>query len=310
MSKFVLTILVSIVMGIMARIYMIRIDHRQYPSYPQGLVSHITLGMIAAFLGSVALPALLEKEFAAVTFLALAAQQFRDVRNMERQSLDNIEETELVPRGTAYIEDIAKAFEARNYMVIITSLMTSISIYFAQWLKFNVYIQVFSGIALGGLTMMVLKKLLRRQLIVDIADVYPAKIRFDGPILIINDVVIMNIGLKESRKIYEERGIAVEIVPKDANASATLGNVGQRQAIQHNASIQLGIRKDTDEPDFTPIARRNSNNGSIVMALIPMQKPDVNLLIKAVKRTPVLETAKRKPLGSKTAFGTPNNRED
>ncbi len=301
MHNFGISIITSLIMGLLARIYMIRIDHRQYPSYPQGLISHLTLGLIAAFLGSVALPALVDKEFSAVTFLALAAQQFREVRNMERQSLDNIEPTELVPRGTAYIEDIAKAFEARNYMVIIISLITSVTIYILKLLKISIYFQVFFGVLLGFIAILFLKKMLRRQLIMEIAEVRPAKIYFEGPLLMVNNVVIMNIGLKRSRKIYEERGIAVEIIPKDANASATLANIGQRQAIQHNTAIQLGIRKDIDEPDFTPIARRNSDNGSLVMAIIPM-KPDIDLLIEAVKRTPVLETAKRKPLESKVGY--------
>ena len=111
MEQILYNIVPSIIMGIIARFHMMRVDSRQYPTYPQGVLSHLTLGAIAAVLGSVALPSLIEKEFSAVTFLALAAQQFRDVRNMERESLDNIESTELVPRGTAYIEDIAKAAE-------------------------------------------------------------------------------------------------------------------------------------------------------------------------------------------------------
>lgn len=298
MENFSVIIIPSLVMGLLARLYMIRIDHRQYPSYPQGLISHLTLGVIAAALGSVALPALLSKEFGAVTFLALAAQQFRDVRNMERQSLDNIEPTELVPRGTAYIEDIAKAFEARNYMVIITSLVTSIFIYLVQWRKGTIPIQVLAGILAGIFTMILLKKMLKRQTISEIAEVKAGKIHFDGPLLMVNDTVIMNVGLKSARKIYEENGIAIEIIPKDADANGTLANIGQRQAIQHNATVHLGIRKDVDEPEFTPIARRNPHNGNIVMAIVPAEK-DIGLLIEAVKGTPVLETAKRKPLSPK-----------
>ncbi len=295
MEKYSQIIIVSIVMGLTARIYMIRIDNRQYPSYPQGLLSHLTLGLIAAALGSVAVPALVEREYGAVTFLSLAAQQFRDVRNMERQSLDNIEPTELVPRGMAYIEDIAKAFEARNYMVIITSLITSITMYLVGIFNSSNAIQIPSGITIGIVTAVTLKALLRREMIKDIAEVIPGKITFQGPLLTVNDVIIMNIGLKESRRIYEENGVAVEIIPRDANASATLSNIGQRQAIQHNSASLLGIRKDVDEPDFTPLARRNADNGNIVLALIPMEA-DVNLLVEAVKQTPVLETSRRKPL--------------
>lgn len=286
-------ILVSLVMGMIARVYMMRVDTRQYPTYPQGVISHLTLGLIASFLGSVALPSLWEKEFSAVTFLALAAQQFRDVRNLERQSLDNIEETELVPRGTAYIEDIAKAFEARNYMVILTALCSSIGAYIVRELGGSLRSQVVVAILAGITIIIILKRLLRRTLIDEIADVKPAKIEFDGPLLKVNGVIIMNIGLMSSRQIFLDKGIAVEIAPKNESASSTLGNTGQRQAIQHNASIQLGIRKDVDEPDFTPIARRNPDNGNVVMAIIPMVA-NVNMLVDAVKNTPVLESAKRK----------------
>lgn len=296
MESYMISIIVSIIVGVISRVHMMRIDHRQYPSYPQGFLSHITLGLISASLGAVAIPALATKEFAAVTFLSLAAQQFRDVRNLERQSLDNIEPTELVPRGTAYIEDIAKAFEARNYMVMLTSLLTSLSMNVSRVLKANQQGQVIAGFVFGIAAMIFLKKLLTRQLIGEIADVKPAEIGFDGPLLTINGVVIMNIGLKGSRKIYEERGIAVEIIPKGPSGSATLSNIGQRQAIQHQAATQLGIRKDIDEPDFTPLARRNPHNGNLVMALIPME-PNVDLLVDVVRKTPVLETCKRKPRG-------------
>ena len=304
MENYSVVILPSLVMGLLARVYMIRIDHRQYPSYPQGLLSHLTLGVIAAGLGAVALPALLNKEYSAVTFLALAAQQFRDVRSMERQSLDNIEPTELVPRGTAYIEDIAKAFEARNYMVIITALMTSIAIYTAYQIQLPKLAQVMAGVITGLLVMILLKTMLRRQSIAEIADVKVEKINFEGPLLTVNGIVIMNIGLKQTRKIYEEQGMAVEIIPKDVDANATLANTGQRQAMQHNVAVHLGIRKDVDEPEFTPIARRNPQNGNLVMVIVPSEL-NTDLLIAAVKGTPVLETAKRKPL---TARSTRNER--
>jgi hypothetical protein len=298
MENYGVVILPSLLMGLLARLYMIRIDHRQYPSYPQGLLSHLTLGVIAAGLGSVALPALLSKEYSAVTFLALAAQQFRDVRSMERQSLDNIEPTELVPRGTAYIEDIAKAFEARNYMVIITALMTSIAIYFAHWMKQPRFVQILVGIVAGLFIMILLKGMLKRQSISEIAEVKVGKLYFEGPLLMVNGIVIMNIGLKSTRKIYEEKGVAVEIVPKNVDAKATLANTGQRQAIQHNVAVHLGIQKDVDEPEFTPIARRNAQDGTIIMVIVPTEV-NRELLIAAVAGTPVLETAKRKPFKTK-----------
>lgn len=294
MNKYYLIFITALVMGTTARMLMMKVDYRQYPTYPQAYLSHFTLGMIAAGLGAVAIPAFLEKEYVAITFLALAAQQFRDVRNMERQSLDNIEPTELVPRGTAYIEDIAKAFEARNYLALLTAITTGLGVLIGEYFKLPFPVKVVLGVIFGSITILGIRKMLRGRAIEDIAEVVPAEISFEGPILVIAGVKVMNIGLKESQKIYLEKGTAVEIIPKDEVAAAILSNIGQRQAIQHNASTQLGIRKDVDEPDFTPIARRNSENGHIVMAIITMN-PSIDCLVEVVKRTPVLESSKRKP---------------
>ena len=106
---------------------MLRTDYRQYPTYPHGRIIHISLGVIAAALGAVAVPAMYKKDFTAITFLTLAAQQFRDVRKMERDTLSQIDSMELVSRGTTYIEGIAMVFEGRNYLVILTALLTTLA---------------------------------------------------------------------------------------------------------------------------------------------------------------------------------------
>lgn len=40
-----------------------------------------------------------------------------------------MEATELVPRGAAYIENIAKIFEARNYIAMAVAALTSLAVY-------------------------------------------------------------------------------------------------------------------------------------------------------------------------------------
>jgi len=47
--------------GALARLDTLIVDYRQYPSYPQGYTIHMTLAVIAAFLGAVAIPALAVK---------------------------------------------------------------------------------------------------------------------------------------------------------------------------------------------------------------------------------------------------------
>ena len=43
--------------GFLARLYMLRRDYRQYPSYPQGWAVHLFVGFIGAAIGAVVVPA-------------------------------------------------------------------------------------------------------------------------------------------------------------------------------------------------------------------------------------------------------------
>src|SRR6056297_239107 len=142
----------SIIIGTFARAFMLRIDYRQFPSFPHSYIIHLTMGMIASALGAIVMPALLAKDYIAITFLTIGAQQFREIRNLERNSLDRIESTELIPKGSAYIEGIAKLFEARNYLALITSLATDIIYYF-----FNLIPAVISGVLVAYILHLMVK---------------------------------------------------------------------------------------------------------------------------------------------------------
>ena len=48
----------GLVAGVLARLFMLRLDYRQYPTYPHDLITHIALGAIAALIGAVFIPAL------------------------------------------------------------------------------------------------------------------------------------------------------------------------------------------------------------------------------------------------------------
>ena len=290
MDKYGMTIGLGILLGTFARAYMLRSDYRQYPGYPHGFVTHISLGFIAAALGSVAIPAIAEKQFAAVTFLALAAQQFREVRNMERESLAALEEADLVPRGHDYIEGIARVFEARNYLVIVTALITSSVNYFTHWPLFSIFT--------GFLFIAMLKYLMKGKVIGEISVVKEGKLHFEGALLKVNEIEIMNIGLPQMRDKVLTDGLGVIIHPKDDNARATLHNMGQRQAIANVVTAILGTKKDIDTPEFTPILRKNIDIGSIALFCVPAER-DIESLVAAVERVPVLESAYRAPLKTK-----------
>ena len=282
-------IVFGVALGTLARYLMLKSDYRHYPSYPHGVITHISLGFIAAVLGSVAVPALMAKEFTAVSFLALAAQQFREVRTIEREMLLNLDKSELVQRGPDYIEGIARVFESRNYLVIITSLIVS---------SVTLFTNGFFGFAAGALAVLSSNRLMSGRRIEDIARVRTGDIEFKGANVFVEDIHIMNIGADEAREILRKRAVGVIIEPINDNERETLANNGQRMAIAHDAASQLGVYKDVDTPEFTPLVRRDLDTGRIAMLIVPIEK-DPEFLITAVKGVPVLESATGKPLKSR-----------
>lgn len=279
-------ILLGVLLGSIFRLFLLRMDYRQYPSYPHGYITHLAFGFIASVLGAVAVPAILSKEFTAVTFLALAAQQFREIRNMERTTLAKLDESELVPRGADYIEGIARVFEGRNYLAIMVSLVTS---------TLTVWQGAVTGI-LGGLaTALALGPLRKGQSIGDIAVVRLGQVSFRDAYLHVDDILIMNVGLVSSRQLMQKKGIGVVLEPKNDDARATIANLGQRQAVAHEVATLLGVQKDVDEPEFTPLCRIDTATGRAALFIVPVEL-DKNLAVEAVKKVPVLESAVRRPL--------------
>lgn len=289
MEKAILAVIIGVIFGTLGRLYMLRVDFRQYPSYPHGYMTHVSLGFIAAALGAVAIPALAEKDFVAVTFLSLAAQQFREIRNMERETLSQLERNELVPRGQDYIEGIAKVFETRNYLVMATALITSGITFVFDWPQALV-----AGIA----SIIILKYLMRGQSIKDICKVVPVKVRFEGAMLALENIIVMNVGLPEAREKLLEEALCVKLKPKDDNARGTINDIGQRQAILHTATSLLGTKLEDGEPEWTPLARKDIDTGELYIFLLP-NEPDMDSLIEAVNTTPVLESAQRNILSTK-----------
>src|SRR5690606_33176458 len=171
MNEYTMPIVFGVVVGTIARMIMLKTDYRQYPTYLHGKIIHVALGFIAASLGAVAVPAIMEKEFTAVTFLTIAASQFREVRNMERNTLTEMDSFELVPRGKTYIEGIDIAFESRNYLVIFTSLLTTLA-----FLVFGVTVTVIVTI----ISFFLCQKLMSGSTIGQIVDIEPSPITFDG----------------------------------------------------------------------------------------------------------------------------------
>lgn len=280
-----LGITIGLFFGITARIMMLRTDYRQYPTYPHGKIIHISLGVIAAGLGALVVPALLNKEYTAVTFLALAAQQFRDVRKMERETLTLVDELELVHRGTSYIEGIAMVFEGRNYLVIFCALISSL---------FTVIFAWYWGIVAGIVSLVLANKFQSGKSVEHIASVRFADVRIDDPDLYVDSVYMKNVGLKEDIKLIQTHSVGLILTPKNASSKVTLANLGQRQALLHNLSTILGVYRDSGEPALVPMGKLNMDTGELALLILPREK-DYSRILKVVEGAPVLENAIRLP---------------
>lgn len=285
MNEYTYPILFGIIAGTVLRVFMMRTDYRQYPTYLHGKIIHLSLGFIAAALGTIAIPSIMEKEFTAVTFLTLAASQFREVRNMERNTLAEMDSYELVPRGNTYIEGIAVAFESRNYLVIFTSFTVTLC-----YLAVNVWVALGAAVACFVLSSL----LMSGSKLGDIVTIEQRELTFDGAGLYVDNIYIMNIGLPERQDEILRYGMGFILTPKSFNIRSTIANLGQRQAILHDVSVTLGVFRDSGTPALVPLIKRDLNDGRIGVFILPQEKnPD--RAREVIANVPVLENAIQKP---------------
>jgi uncharacterized protein len=283
-TEHIVLIVTALSIGTLARFITIKEDYRQYPSYPNGYMIHLITGFVAAALGAVAIPALMTKNFVAVTFLTLAIQQFRDVRKMERDSLKDLENTEYTYRGDAYIDGISKTFEARNYFSLIVSLVTGLTI---QLVNANeIWINIVSGSVVGLIILYILLRFSKGKTVGDIAKVQIGNVEVKGSELFVDGIFVSNqLGTENAQKLFVNEGIAVTITPNEDHFRITLDNYGQRQAIIFEAVRAIGVKRY----HFT---RKDYEEGKIIITLVPLIQ-DENKLIETVKNTPLLESAKK-----------------
>lgn len=284
MDKYLWMVIVGTLVGFIARIILLRTDFRQYPTYPTGRLINLSFGFISAFIGAVAVPAVLESDWTAVTFLGLAATQFREVRKMERETLEKVDKKELVERGESLIEGMAQAFEGRNYVVMFIALLATLISLYNIWL----------GIIIGIVITFLLKSRIKGKILKDIADISQGNIHFDGPNLYVDDIHIKNVGLDSSKKVILEQAVGAIITPKNENSILTLSNLGQRQAILHHMANVLGSYLDSGEPDLIPLSKRDMADGRVAIFFLPREK-DFQQIKEVLKHVPVLDSAIRLP---------------
>ncbi|MGJ7909678.1 YIEGIA family protein [Neobacillus sp. LXY-1] len=287
----VVMIVTAVIVGTLARVFTIKEDYRQYPSYPNGYLIHVVTGFVSASIGAVAIPALMTKNFIAVTFLTAATQQFRDVRKSERESLKDLENTEYAYRGDAYIDGIAKTFESRNYFSLIVALVTAITMQVVD--TKTTWIDCLSGTVVGFLVFFILKRFSKGKTIGDIAQVEQGSIEVKGSDLYVDGIFVSNLlGTDYASELFEREGLAVVIHPNEERFRITLDNFGQRQAALFEAARTIGLKRYS----FT---RKDFDKGRVIIALVPIIK-DIDRFIEAVKKTPLLESTKKTPAVMKT----------
>jgi uncharacterized membrane protein YeaQ/YmgE (transglycosylase-associated protein family) len=277
--------------GMISRLLALRIGRTHYPGFPSGWVSQLALGVIASLIGAAIIVALKGKEFTAATFLTLAATQFRDVRNTERKTLEAEERLIIVERGSGYIEGLALTYEARNYVAMLVALATSVVAEVGGPVWGAVSGAVF--IATGELIM-------RGPTVGRFLEVREVPLRFEKQsLLYAGDVMMMEVGLAHSRQRWLERGVGLELVPKNPRGQAVLWSIAQRQAIAHEAAAAVGAQKDIGYPEQSPLVRMEmpQASGKAALAIIPIDR-DVKKLVRAVEGTPVLELNKWSKMAS------------
>lgn len=277
-------ILCGTAMGTIARLITLKVDTRQNPSYPTGYFLNVVMGIVASALGAVAIPSLLYKEFTAVTFITLAIQDFRDVRKSERESLQDLEETEYTKRGSAYIDGISKTYESRNYISLLTSFLVVLvlEIFDTENLVFNIFV----SLAVGFLTIYLLSSLTKGKTIGDICDMSVGEITFDHSDLLVDGMFVSSIlGTQRSRDLFLREGVAIVVTPKKEKFRITIENPGQRQAMLFEATRTFGVKRFS----FT---KRNFKEGKLIIAFVPLIK-DTQSIIRVIKKTPVLENSRK-----------------
>ncbi|HPE16177.1 MAG TPA: YIEGIA domain-containing protein [Oscillospiraceae bacterium] len=288
-------IVTGIVMGTTARLITLKVDFRQIPSYPNAYFNCIVLGVIASALGSIAIPAILARDFVSITFLTVAVSQFREVRSAERDSLGKLEHTEYVRRGDAYIDGIAKTFESRNYISLVTALASVLVMKLVDRPE-EEFLTVLSGVAAGLLVLFLCYRFTKGKTVGHICTARIGTIEVRGSELYVDGIFVTNyLGTDRSRELFRTEGIAVVLEPRDPMCRVTLENFGQRQAILFEAVRALGVKRYR-------FIRRHFQTGNVAIAFVPVIR-DPDKLMEAVLGTPILENSRKVGRIIKTSFG-------
>ena len=150
----------------------------------------------------------------------------------------------------------------------------------------TIWINILSGAVVGLIVLYILKRFSKGKAIGDIAQVTEGKIEVKESELFVDGIYVSNLlGSENASKMFQNEGIAVVINPNEEHFRIALDNYGQRQAALFEATRAIGVKRY----HFT---RKEYEKGRVVITLVPIVK-DIDKLIEAVKKTPLLESTKK-----------------
>ncbi|MBX6350034.1 MAG: YIEGIA domain-containing protein [Clostridia bacterium] len=275
-----LAIGLGVAAGLFERAYFLWADVRQFPTYPHNRVIHFFLGFVAAMLGALAVPAIATHNFIAGVFLAAGAQQFHAVRTVERRMLAELDRSEPVPRGPAYVEAIAMGFEARNYTVVLTSLATSFAAWLWGWP---------AGIATALAAVLVAEWVLGFPTVGEVATVEPLAPRVEGDAVVFGTARVV---LPREAPVPSSAVRALRLSPRRPGDRLALCAPGQIQLILFEVAAAAGILHPGIEACL-PKAHFDPGSASLIVTYVPAD-PEFDSALAAVRHAMLLQPAARR----------------
>lgn len=275
----VLPMTIGILVGLAGRFALMRAGWHEYPTEPHGRIIHGFLGAVAAVLGSLGVASLLTANVTAAVFLAIGGAQFHAVRDLERKLLIQVDKGATIKRGPLYIEGIATAFEARNFLIVLSSAVACLG---------AAKVGPLYGAVLGLLTVWLTLPLAKGKVIGDIADVTPLDVQAaDG------ETRAGGTLLWTFRGAPPTAALALSLQARDIEAWATLQVPGQRQALMHDLTLGVGLAGDGN--GAWPVVRVDHAGRRLIVATVPDRDVELQAVAGFARQMPVLELALRRP---------------
>lgn len=293
MHAFVIPIAIGIIIGIVTRLLLVHNSYRQFPSRPHGLIIHVFLGIVASLLGALLIPAILKPDFTAGVFVSIGTAQFHTMRDLERKAWLDVDKGEVIPRGIAYIDGMATAFEARIFMVLAVSALTTLCCHlFHAWI----------GAAVGVVLALLVRVWKQGKTVADLATVRVAQASVDHEGIMLDGEQILRYpqvlsAASESsntavQPVSSDDLLGIVVEPKDFSGILTFAHHGQQQAILHNLSVTVGVQ---EHPTIQGIARYYPNQQKLLLLILPLLH-DAEVATASVLGAPVLEGVFKKQM--------------